>query len=233
MEASEYIDLFETKGLEYLVVIFFLISFVFFLNYLTTPAPKYVRKLIFKNLSLESNYWFKFVPSFYFSKNHLYFAKAEKDNAYIGLDHFAQKLMGDPDKIFFPKKNQFIEKGEKILSFKYDNEEINIMIPTDMKILQVNKDFKSNPAFSNKADYKNDWLLKVSIPDIENKLKKLVTGESVKNWLDESIIKLTSLISQKESLVLQDGGEIIDGFAKEISKENWKEIVNSFLNNND
>lgn len=233
MEATEYIDLFETKGPEYLVVIFFLISFVFFLKYLTTPAPKHIRKIVFSNLNLQSNNWFKFVPSFYFSKNHLYFAKAEGDTAYVGLDHFAKKLLGDPDKIYFPKKYQKLTKGEKILSFKYDNEEIDIKIPADIKILQVNKDFKNNPAFSNKADYTNDWLLKISIPDIENKFKQFLTGQSIKNWLDENINKLNSLMSQKESFVLQDGGEIINGFAKEISRDKWKETVNSFLDNID
>lgn len=233
MEASEYIDLFETKGPEYLVVIFFLISFVFFLKYLTTPAPKLVRKLVFSNLDLQLNNWFKFVPKFYYSKNHLYFARAENNTAYIGLDHFAQKLMGDPDEILFPKKYQFINKGEKILSFKFDNDEIEVKVPAELKILEVNGNFQKNPAFSNKSDYTEDWLLKVSVSDIENNFNEFYTGDSVKNWLDENILSLTSMISQKESLVLQDGGEIINGFAKELSQENWKEIVESFINKPD
>lgn len=227
MDTYIYEDIFATKGIEYLAVIAFLFTFLLFLKYLYTPGSS---QLIFKKLNIQIYNWFKLEPSFYYSKNHLYFVKAGKNTAYIGLDHFAQKLIGDPDKILFPRRKINLNKGEKVFSLRFGNEEIDIKIPTEIKILQVNKDYNTRPAFSDKSNYKNDWLLKVSIPDIENKLQKFLTGDSVKMWLDENMNRLNAMMSQKESYVLQDGGEIINGFAKEFSKENWKEIVNSFMN---
>lgn len=40
METYTYVDIFETKGLEYLLLIGFLILFIFFVRYLTSSPTK-------------------------------------------------------------------------------------------------------------------------------------------------------------------------------------------------
>jgi len=40
METYTYVDIFETKGLEYLLLIGFLILFILFIRYLTTSPAK-------------------------------------------------------------------------------------------------------------------------------------------------------------------------------------------------
>ena len=40
METYTYVNIFETKGLEYLLLLCFLVMFVFFLRYLARPAKK-------------------------------------------------------------------------------------------------------------------------------------------------------------------------------------------------
>lgn len=40
METYTYVNIFETKGLEYLLLISFLVLFIFLVRYLSTPASK-------------------------------------------------------------------------------------------------------------------------------------------------------------------------------------------------
>jgi len=40
METYHYVNIFQTKGLEYLLLIAFLVLFVFFVRYLSGPAKK-------------------------------------------------------------------------------------------------------------------------------------------------------------------------------------------------
>jgi len=40
MESYTYVNIFETKGLEYLLLICFLVLFVFLIRYLSTPDKK-------------------------------------------------------------------------------------------------------------------------------------------------------------------------------------------------
>jgi len=40
MEAYSYVNIFETKGLEYLLLVCFLVMFVFFVRYLSQPEKK-------------------------------------------------------------------------------------------------------------------------------------------------------------------------------------------------
>lgn len=50
MESYTYVNIFATKGLEYLLLICFLIIFVIFIRYLSPPAKKYKKKLRKKGL---------------------------------------------------------------------------------------------------------------------------------------------------------------------------------------
>jgi len=40
METYTYVNIFETKGLEYLLLICFLVLFIFFVRYLSKPKPE-------------------------------------------------------------------------------------------------------------------------------------------------------------------------------------------------
>lgn len=40
MSGFTYVDIFDTKGIEYLLVIVFLVAFVFFMRALTADSPK-------------------------------------------------------------------------------------------------------------------------------------------------------------------------------------------------
>ncbi len=40
MESYSYVNIFETKGLEYLLLLCFLVMFVFLIRYLTGPSKK-------------------------------------------------------------------------------------------------------------------------------------------------------------------------------------------------
>jgi len=40
METYTYVNIFETKGLEYLLLVCFLVMFIFFIRYVTGPSKK-------------------------------------------------------------------------------------------------------------------------------------------------------------------------------------------------
>ena len=50
-----------------------------------------------------------------------------------------------------------------------------------------------------------------------------------KDWMHETAMEISGLMSREPGLVLQDGGEMVPGFIKEISPDNWDKLARKML----
>jgi len=92
MEGFSYVDIFATKGIEYLLVIGFLGLLVFFWRFLVTPS-KSALEFEFESAVPDVTEWFKIMDGLFYHKGHSW-AMPEGDNIVkIGMDDFAQKLI--------------------------------------------------------------------------------------------------------------------------------------------
>jgi len=228
MEGFTYVDIFATKGIEYLLVISGLLFFAFFWQFLNRPAVAVYREA--ENFVSAISDWFRLpAEGVYFHQGHSWAAPEGGEVVRVGMDDFAQKLLGKIDAIKFPKVGSQITQGEKAWSLLVGSKSIDMLSPVDGKILAINENLLSSPESISKDPYGQSWLMTVQAPKISSNLKNLLSGELARKWMDGVRENLLARMNYNLGAVYQDGGVPVDGIARNLDPEKWDEIVKDFF----
>lgn len=223
-----YVDIFATKGAEYLLVISVLLSFAFFWRFLSKPAKAVYR--VAENIVPAISEWFRFPEEgIYFHQGHSWAAPEDGGVVRVGVDDFAQKLVGKIDAIKLPKVGSQVAQGEEAWSLLVGSESIDMLSPVDGKVLDINSKLLDLPEMVNKDPYGEAWLMKIQVPKISANLKNLLSGRLIKKWMEEVRENLLARMNYNLGAVYQDGGVPIDGIARSLDRNRWDKVVREFF----
>ncbi|MCX8117772.1 MAG: glycine cleavage system protein H [Desulfobacterota bacterium] len=222
MEGFSYVDLFATKSLEYLLVIGFLLLFIPFWKLLNKPARAVLEAATERVAAIGE--WFRVPERVYFHPGHSWAALEGGHVVKVGLDDFAQKLVGKIDAIRIPAVGSTVHQGDKAWTLEVDSKAIEMLSPVEGKVVAVNEEVIRSPEKLRKDPYEN-WLLKVEAPRFSVNKRQLLSGSLAQKWMEEVRENLMSRMNYNLGLLYQDGGELVDGMARSLDPEHWDEIV--------
>lgn len=232
MESFKYVDLFATKGIEYIFIVSFLVILVFYWRYLNKPVMSAVRPAINKIKTTLVD-WFSMAEDYYYHQGHTWAVPENKNTLRVGVDDFAQKLVGKASAIDLPKVGAKLDQGEPGWEMTIDSKNVSMLSPVSGEVISVNQKVLDNPELINKEPYKNGWLFKVNTPKMQTNLKNLLSGKLAKAWMEETVDRVGGSLSAQGGLVMQDGGQMISGFAREIDPEHWDQFAADYLLTNE
>lgn len=150
-----FVDIYATKGIEYLIAVAYLFSFIFFWKFLTAKEaiklPEIVKEL--KRKSDELAEWFMLPENLYYHLGHSWVKVESGNTVTVGMDDFAQKLVGDIEKINLPAISSPTLQGEKGWSLNIDERKFDMISPVSGEILSVNREAKESPEKANIDPY--------------------------------------------------------------------------------
>ena len=147
----------------------------------------------------------------------------------IGIDDFAQKLVGRIDAVKFPKVGSQVAQGKKGWSLQVGVKSIDMLSPVDGKIVAINETLISSPESIGKDPYGQSWLLKVQVPKFSDNLKNLLSGGLARKWMEGIKKNLLTRMNYNLGAVSQDGGVPVYGMARSLDPEKWDEIVKEYF----
>ncbi len=226
MEGYSYVDLFATKHLEYLLVIAFLLLFIPFWRLLNKPARAVLE--VAERVLPAMNEWFRLPEKVYYHPGHSWAVPENDRLVKIGLNDFAQKLVGKIHAIHVPPLGSTLHQGEKGWTLEVDSKTIDMLSPVEGKVVAVNEEILRTPEKINNDPYDN-WLIKVEAPRFSADKKQLLTGTLAQKWMEEVRENLMSRMNYNLGLVYQDGGSLVEGMAKSIDRDHWDEMVKDYF----
>lgn len=231
MEGFSYVDIFATKHIEYLLVIGFLLIFVVFWRFLSRPAKRAFEAA--EKFVPVINEWFSLPEEIYYHLGHSWAAPEGrtpegKNLVKVGVNDFAQRLVGKIDAIQLPGIGSTIQQGDKGWTLDIDSKKIDMLSPVDGRVVAINEKIVGSPGDINKYPYVS-WLMKVESPNFSANKKQLLSGSFAEKWMEEVRENLLSRMSYNLGLVYQDGGLLVDGMARSLDQDKWDEIVKEFF----
>ncbi len=235
MDGFSYSNIFATKGIEYLVIIGFLILLVPFWILFNKKATKAVKSSIF--LSLENI----LIPQgLFYSRNHTWMFMEKNGFARIGLDDLLLHLTGEVKLGRLRKSGENIKKGDVLAEIYQDSKSLRILSPVSGRIMGTNNTINTNPGILNKDPYEKGWIYEIKPTKWLSEADDCYFEEGVKHWIKMEIEKFkeflttqTKIYTTEPSLVvMQDGGAMCDHVLSEMPAEVWKDFEKEFLNLN-
>ncbi len=236
MDGFSYIDIFETKGIEYLVIIGFfavLIPFWIILNKKgrvrqTNPATDGV--LTARGLRVPQG--------LFYSKNHTWAYMEQSGNAKVGLDDLLLQLTGDVSIHELKKPGDLIRKGDLLTEICQNGKTLKITSPISGKIMDANNLLEGLPGLLNDDPYKKGWIYKIKPANWVQDINTCFMAETATNWATVELERFKDFLAnsmrkystEPAMIILQDGGEICNHPLTEMPDEIWKDFQHEFLN---
>jgi len=229
MPVFVYDDPFATKAVEYLLVIGFLMALVWYWRVLTRPARGVARASVARRPVAAAGRWFQLPADLFYHPGHVWAVPEGGGVVRVGIDDFAQKLVGEPEALELPEVGARLEQGERGWKLDVNSKSIDVLSPVGGEVVERNEAALSSPEILNQDPYGDGWLVKVKVPNVAANLKNLLSGKLAGAWMQMSEDGLRQRMSGELGLVMQDGGVPISGIAQGLSPEHWDEIAGEFL----
>ena len=238
MEGFSFVDIYATKGIEYLIVIGFLATFVFFCRYLAlrTEEPGS------KKEPVDFVEWFRVPGDFHFHQGHGWVKTGEDNVARLGIDDFAQKLVGKVDAISLPPVGTRLFQGEEGWILTADSRFIPMLSPIDGEVMAVNEEAVRSPEIVNEDPFGKGWLLTVRPERLAANRTNLLSGRLARRWMEEALHGLRLAMGGTLGPLYQDGGSTLPvhqdggspvaGIARALYGEDWVSKVKEHFRTN-
>jgi len=220
-----------TKGIEYLMAITYLVLLIPFWRLIAREPEGRLAQGLARVLAPAQamRSWFAMPDGLHFHRGHTW-AAAEGDGVFrVGLDDFAQRLVGRADAVDLPRKGTLLEAGAPGLKLGFDGHAVKVLSPLGGEVVATNPAVVRDASVLCEDPYGEGWLMKVRVPRPASALSNLLSGRAARAWMDDAAESLSTLIGPKLGPVLQDGGVPVSGFARELSPDGWQHIAEELL----
>ena len=235
MDGFTYKNIFETKGIEYLVTIVFFVILIPFWILLNRQVK--TKKQIQKTLGTLTANSLKVPHGLFFSRFHTWTHLEKSGVAKVGLDDLLLHITGEVRFIPYVKSGEKVKKGDLLAKIDQKGKVLKIFSPISGEIIAANSELANSPELLNEDPYQKGWMYKLKpsswVTDTHSyflaedaSAYAMQELERFKDFLATSVGKYTPMSS---NVVLQDGGELIDNPLAELSDEVWQEFQQDFL----
>lgn len=223
MDGIRFVDIYATKGIEYLIVLGFLGAFVLFCRYLVKSRPAAPARA-----PADDATRFRVPEGIQFHPGHGWFRAEGPSTGVVGLDDFARKLVGRIDGVQLPPVGATVVQGQRGWSLLVDDEPIPMLAPVGGEVVEVNPEVLRSPELLREDPYEKGWLLRVRSPRVGAEARSLLSGKVARAWMESAIERLQPVNAQLGQ-VLQDGGMPVEGLARVLAGEHWRDLAKTHL----
>lgn len=221
-------DLYATKGIEYLIVIGYLAVLILFWRALARrPAVRRAQRGEAVRAPVFA--WFRMPEGFAFHPGHAWARIVEGNRVRVGLDDFAHKLLGVPERLVLPMVGAQLRPGEPGFEVRVRDRAFPVLSPVRGEVVAVNEKALEKPAHTAEDPYGEGWLFEVRAPRPRVALGQLMQGRVARSWLAEATHALQARMGGELGVVVQDGGVPLPGIAWQLDPAHGDELVRELL----
>lgn len=234
MDGFHYYNLFETKGMEYILTIIFfltLIPFWILLNRKVKRAKQHGSgKISDRELSMPRGV--------YHSPNHSWMYLLKSGKARIGLSDLLLKITGNIEVRPLIEEGQTIAKGDPMIEISQGEKKIVISSPLTGHVLNLGYETSAEML----ADpYGKGWLAEIEPSAWIAETSMYYLADDARRWASFEIVRFRDFLvnslakhePQLQPVALQDGGELKEHIMQELPAEVWNDFQTEFLPQSD
>jgi len=232
MEQFVYSDIFDTKGIEYIIVIFFLLLIIPVWRVLNRPVRENARAgASLKALTLQA---LRIPQGLLFNRNHTWSFLEKSGVASVGMDDLLLHLTGGVELQYLKEQQERVKRGEPIARITQEGKELVITSPISGEIQKVHVSLEENSASLSEDPYKS-WLYRIKPEKWQEESSGAMMADRASDWVAKELDRFKDYMADAVNAtagepVLQAGGELMANPLKEMDREMWKDFQEKFLN---
>lgn len=236
MESFSTIDIFDTKGIEYIFVIGYLIILIAFWK--LSSKPLRITSQIKKAINVLTENVLQIPQGLFYSKNHTWTHLEQSGVANVGLDGLLQHITGNVKFHSLIQPGQEITKGELLTEIEHKGKMLRISAPISGRIVQVNPLLNDSQEILREDPYGKFWVYKIKPSNWIAETSSYYLAEEATKWIRKELDRFKDFLAesipkhspQTSMFALQDGGELRDNTLSDLPDGVWADFQKDFLN---
>jgi glycine cleavage system H protein len=233
MDEFTFVNLFETKGIEYIIIIAFLIMIIPFWVMLTRPV-----KVKLKPVAGPLGSAFESVPQgIYFSRSHTWAYLLKSGEARLGAGSLLVHLTGIASIRMLKEPGNRLTRGEKLFEISIGDKTLSVVSPLSGTLTSLNPDLRDNPSLLHDDPYGKGWICSVRPSDWMAEVSGFSLAEGATAWFRKELERVRDFMSgasaragnEMASVCLQDGGEPVDRMLATLTPDEVDRFQKEFL----
>jgi len=230
MSGNEFLAAYPAKLLEYTLATGYLMLFVFFWRYLQggrrAPAAE---RMVHRAPAMQpaagatAQGWFTLPAGVLLHPGHTWARATEGGLVEVGLDDFAARLLGPVERLTLPQPGTSLAQGAQAIVAEEAGKQVGLVSPVDGTVSEVNPAAFRDGAWQQEP-YGAGWLMRVKPARLAANARQLLGGEAGQRWMAQAADALLARATPQLGAVLQDGGALIPGIARELEPDRWDEL---------
>jgi glycine cleavage system H lipoate-binding protein len=166
---------------------------------------------------------------YYYHAKHGWAALAgpQGDEVKLGIDDFAQRLIGPVDAVSLPPTGMVVSENGVAFLLHSGNRTVRVTSPVDGVVRARNHMVETDPGLVNRDPYGDSWILSVLMAG--DSTSRLFHGSVARRWLDWEIERLHRTFVQDLGLTMTDGGETLPEVSSHLNDAQWSRVASLFL----
>lgn len=172
---------------------------------------------------------YRYADTYYYHRGHTWARLESGGRIRIGVDDFAMRLFGRPDRWVCPETGKRIVQSAEALSLVRKENRADFLSPVSGTVVAVNQKVLEKPALAHDKPFGDGWLVLVEPDNVKKSMRGLNFGDDGKKWLLNEADRLHDLVTRDYGRLAATGAPPIDdvfGMAPEIG---WRTLVDEFL----
>ncbi len=234
MEGFSYHNIFDTKGIEYVIILVFfafLIPFWIILN-------KRSKKIRGVNKAFSLNLDRLRIPQgLLFNRNHTWMHLQRDGAAKIGLDDLLMHIAGPVKIQFAANPGSKIKKGDLMAEIEQDKKVLQVYSPLSGEVQKSNRSLQEYPEDLNNHPFREGWIYEIKPSSWKAETNCCYLAEEASKWMKEELMRFKDFVMEstmirggkQNDIILQDGGELRDHTLRQMPPEIWQDFQKNFL----
>jgi len=157
MDGFTYYNIFETKGIEYIIIITFLLLLVPF--WLFVSQQKTIAVQIQTSLAVLTAAILKIPKGIFYNKNHTWAHIEKSGTAEVGIDDWLLHLAGNAKFTQLKKSGDAINRGDLMTEIENNGKVLRIFSPISGKVIHTNPKASEVPQLISANPYTDGWFV--------------------------------------------------------------------------
>jgi glycine cleavage system H protein len=235
MDGFSYNNIFETKGIEYIIIIAFLLMIIPF--WIVINRQVSLKSQIRNAIGILSEGILRIPKGLLFNKNHTWVHLGKSGVAEVGIDDFLLHVTGELKFTGLKEPGSFIRKGEVLATADHNGKILKIYSPISGTVDKINALLTETPAAINDDPYEKGWICKINPQGWTEETGSYFLADEALAWTKAELQRFKDFLAgsvrkyspEASMVLLQDGGELCDRPLSDLPDEVWHDFQKSFL----
>jgi glycine cleavage system H protein len=163
----------------------------------------------------------------YYAPGHTWVESRGAQGIRVGFDDLAQRVLSHVTAITLPPPGTKLKEGEALTQVGCGDRHVVIPSPVSGTVVAINDAVIRDPVLIHHDPYRHGWL--VAVEPASTAYTRLQWGGAARQWLREEGIRFSRFMETQLQLHAADGGEMTAPGASFLDREQWNDMVRSFL----